>query len=50
VRKPRVVSANPPGVFDDAALRAIEKWRYQPKLDAGRPVESRLRFTFRFAE
>jgi len=50
VRNPRVVSANPPGVFDDVALRAIEKWRYQPKLDAGRPVESRLRFTFRFAE
>jgi len=50
VRNPRVVSANPAGVFDDAAMRAIEKWRYQPKLDAGRPVESRLRFTFRFAE
>jgi TonB family protein len=50
VRNPRVVSANPPGMFDDAALRAVEKWRYQPKLDAGRPVESRLRFTFRFAE
>jgi protein TonB len=50
VSNARVVQATPPGVFDDAALRAIEKWRYQPKIDAGKPVDSRLRFTFKFRE
>lgn len=50
VSQARVVQATPPGVFDDAALRAIEKWRYQPKIDAGKPVDSRLRFTFKFRE
>ena len=50
VRNPKVVKADPPGMFDDVALGAIEKWRYQPKLDAGKAVDSRVRFTFRFAE
>ena len=50
VRDARVVKADPPGLFDDVALRAIEKWRYQPKLDNGKPVDSRVRFTIRFAE
>lgn len=30
VVSPRVVEANPPGVFDSAAIRAISKWKYTP--------------------
>jgi protein TonB len=43
-----VVQADPPGVFDDAALRAIRTWKYRPKLSNGTPVASHQRFRFRF--
>ena len=26
----RITDANPPGVFDQAALEAVEHWRYEP--------------------
>ena len=26
-------------VFESAALRAVEQWKYQPQLEAGKPVE-----------
>jgi periplasmic protein TonB len=45
---PQVVSADPPRVFDEAALDAIRKWRYRPKLVNGATAASRQRFTFRF--
>ena len=34
-----VVSAEPQDVFDDAALKAIARWRYNPKVENGAPVE-----------
>ena len=34
-----VVEAQPKGMFDDAALKAIARWRYNPKVDAGVAVE-----------
>lgn len=33
-----VVEANPPGVFDEAALEAFRKARFQPAMKDGRPV------------
>lgn len=36
----QVVEATPPGVFDEAALRAVSAWRYQPALRYGKPVKS----------
>jgi serine/threonine-protein kinase len=45
-----VLKADPPGLFDEAAMRAIEKWRYEPKLEGGTPVAMRQRYTFRFLE
>lgn len=30
VSSPRVISATPPGVFDDAALVAVSRWRFEP--------------------
>jgi protein TonB len=34
-----VVNAEPKNIFDDAALKAIARWRYNPKVDAGVAVE-----------
>jgi TonB family protein len=45
-----VVDAKPVGVFDGNALQAIQKWKYRPKLENGKPVESRQRFKFTFTE
>jgi protein TonB len=39
VKDARVVAAEPRGVFDDAALKAIGRWRYGPKIESGVPVE-----------
>ena len=34
----RVDSAQPEGVFEDAALTAVRSWRYNPALKDGEPV------------
>jgi periplasmic protein TonB len=39
VRDPIVVKADPPGIFDDAALKSIARWRYNPKVEGGVAVE-----------
>jgi len=39
VRDPVVVGAEPKGVFEDAALKAIARWRYNPRVDGGVAVE-----------
>ena len=38
-----VVDAEPRGVFEDAAIEAVEEWRFQPQITEGRPQEVRLR-------
>ena len=39
VRNAKVVSATPPGVFDEGATAAALKWKFKPKLVNGKPVE-----------
>jgi len=39
VQDPVVVDGSPTGVFDAAALKAIARWRYNPKVEDGVPVE-----------
>ena len=39
VRDAFVVDGSPQGVFDAAALKAIARWRYAPKIDGGVAVE-----------
>jgi len=39
VRDAMVVAAEPRGEFEDAALKAIARWRYNPRVDGGVAVE-----------
>lgn len=36
---PIVVDASPKGIFDDAALKAISRWRYNPKIEGAVAVQ-----------
>lgn len=33
-----VLDADPPGIFNRAAIRAVEKWKYKPMMVNGKPV------------
>ena len=53
VRDPRVLEAEPPGVFDQAAVDAVGKFKYKPKVVDGEPVEIpgvRNRITFEISD
>lgn len=41
VANPRVVDAQPPNIFNSAAINAILKWKYKPKIRDGVPVVTR---------
>jgi TonB family protein len=43
-----VHAASAPGVFDEAAIKALVKWRYQPILRDSQPTEQRARIRMRF--
>ena len=50
VKDPKVIAARPPSVFDRSALRAVSRWRYNPKFEDGVAVERpgvRVHFTFK---
>lgn len=45
----RVLKANPPAVFDRAAMRAVKGWKYQPQVEDGKSIEvggQTVRFSF----
>jgi protein TonB len=44
-----VRGADPAGVFEEAAIKAVSQWRYVPLTRNGRPVEQRARLRMRFA-
>ena len=41
VRNVRIVAANPPGVFEQAAITAALKWKFKPKVINGKAVEQK---------
>src|SRR5262245_7150346 len=43
-----VVSAEPAGFFEDSAMSAVRKWRYEPVVRDGRTVDQRVRIRIRF--
>jgi periplasmic protein TonB len=47
-RSERVIAANPPGVFDRAAMNAVSHWRYQPVVIDGMPTEIPWRVVIHF--
>jgi protein TonB len=50
VRDAAIESSDPAGVFDRAALQAIENTRYRPRIEDGQAVmtaKAKKRFTFR---
>lgn len=47
-REAVVKAAQPEGTFDRAALNAIERWRYEPRLVNGAAVETRVLARVRF--
>ena len=48
VRDIAVHAANPPGVFDFAAINALSQWRYRPVLKDAKPAAQRSRIRIRF--
>jgi len=49
VAEPTVVDSSPKGMFEEAALKAIAKWRYNPKVEDGvavarKGIQTMLRF------
>jgi periplasmic protein TonB len=47
-RDVRVTDASPPGVFDKSATGAVRRWRYEPVVANGAPVEIPVRTAIRF--
>ncbi len=39
VKDPTVMNSHPSSIFDRSALKAIRKWKYNPKIEDGEPVE-----------
>jgi len=39
VKDPVVVASEPGSVFDRAAIQAVRKWKYNPKIQDGKPIE-----------
>ncbi len=48
VKEPRIVAAEPAEIFDEAVLNAILKWKFNPKVVDGKPVEHRARQEVKF--
>ena len=52
VKSPKVVDSTPKGVFEDAALNAVKRFRFKPRTLAGTPIEvqgirNRIRFSLK---
>lgn len=53
VADPQVIEADPPGIFDRAAINAALKFKYKPRVVNGEPIEVagvQNRITFRLAD
>jgi len=50
VKDAKAIDGEPKGMFDDAAVNAVSKWKYNPKVEEGSPVERRgvqVKLTFK---
>ena len=44
----KVMESDPPRLFDDAALAAMQRWKFRPKIVDGTPVAQRAKQTIEF--
>lgn len=49
VTSPKVIEAVPEALFDEAALAAVKKWKYQPNFSGGEPDMALARTRIRFS-
>lgn len=49
VSNAKVMESNPPKIFDRAAITAMRKWKFRPKIVDGNPVAQRARQTIEFS-
>ncbi|MCB1926056.1 MAG: energy transducer TonB [Gammaproteobacteria bacterium] len=48
VRDVVVVEGSPPGIFDHEAIRAVQRWKFKPRIESGVPVAVRTEQTIDF--
>lgn len=48
VTEPKIIKSDPPEIFDEAVMRAIMKWKFNPKVLDGTPAPRRARQDVRF--
>ncbi|MCG3200862.1 MAG: hypothetical protein NFCOHLIN_00724 [Gammaproteobacteria bacterium] len=48
VRDPRIIRANPPDIFDDAAKEGVLRWKFKPKVVDGKAITRRARLDINF--
>ncbi len=48
VKEPKIVKSKPSKIFDRAVLTAISKWKFNPDIVNGKPVEKRARQDIKF--
>ena len=41
VKNPKVIAYEPSKIFNKAALKAVSQWKYNPKIENGKPVEQK---------
>jgi len=44
----KVMESDPPRLFDDAAIAAMQRWKFRPKMVDGNPVSQRAKQTIEF--
>ncbi len=49
VQNPKVLEANPEGIFEDAVLQSVTQWRFSPPTREGRPVRTTWERKIEFA-
>lgn len=49
VSNAKVMESDPPRIFDRAAISAMRKWKFRPKIVDGNPVAQRARQTIEFS-
>lgn len=48
VKQARIIKAEPRGYFERAATGVIYKWKFKPKMEDGKPVESKATYLMEF--